>query len=158
MQFKFFAVPASGDDTAGDDLNRFLRSQKVVGVTREWALVDNRAWWFFCVETVAGAAAVSAAGDGRRRPDYKEILSPEDFAVYVALRDVRRKLADREAVPVFTVCTNEQLAEIARRRPASLGELAAIDGIGESRLHKYGEHLLGAVTMPVADGGHEKSG
>jgi superfamily II DNA helicase RecQ len=158
MQFKLFAVPASGNDPSEDDLNRYLRSQRVVSVRSEWALVDGRAWWFFCVETIAGIAAASASGEVRRRPDYKEILSPADFALYVALRDLRRKLADREAVPVFTVCTNEQLAEIARRRPASLGALSAVEGIGESRLRKYGEQIVGVVMTALADGGHEEGG
>lgn len=38
--------------------------------------------------------------------DYKEILSEDDFAVFVRLRDARKELAGKEAIPV-TVCCND---------------------------------------------------
>ena len=47
--------------------------------------------------------------------DYKEILKSEDFAVFARLRDLRKEIAQAEAVPVYTVFTNEQLAQLVDR-------------------------------------------
>ena len=54
-------------------------------------------------------------------------------------------------MPVYTVFTNEQLAEIARRGVQSRADLAKIEGIGEARLNKYGEAVLKVVAAPAKD-------
>jgi superfamily II DNA helicase RecQ len=149
MEFKTFAVSALGGDPAEEELNRYLRSHRVLAVRKEWATVDGRPYWLFCVETLAGAA-VGEKNAGRRRVDYKELLSPEDFAVFVALRDLRKTIADAEAVPVFTIFTNEHLAEIARRRPASVKELGEIDGVGPARSGKYGQAVVRLLAERAA--------
>ncbi len=41
---------------------------------------------------------------------------------------------------------NEQLAGLAKRRPANRAELTAIDGIGEGRADKYGETVIAIVA------------
>jgi len=51
-------------------------------------------------------------------------------------------------VPVYTILTNEQLAEMARRNVSARADLAAINGIGEVKLEKYGARFL-AVDAPV---------
>lgn len=79
------------------------------------------------------------------RPDYKQILAPEDFAVFVRLRQWRKEAAEEEGVPLYTIFTNEQLAEMARRRPQTKAELGSIDGVGEARLGKYGEAVLALI-------------
>ena len=72
--------------------------------------------------------------DGRKNKiDYKEVLSEQDFAVYSTLRDIRKKIADTEGVPVYTILTNEQLAEIVRRKITSKNALSAIQGIGDKK-------------------------
>jgi ATP-dependent DNA helicase RecQ len=38
------------------------------------------------------------------------------------------------------------LREIATRRPATLAELSAVSGIGETKLARYGEQVLAALT------------
>lgn len=77
--------------------------------------------------------------------DYKEVLDEPDFRVYAALRDLRKKLADQEGVPVYAVFTNEQLAEMARRRTGSDAQLSEIPGVGESRVKKYGELFIDLI-------------
>jgi hypothetical protein len=44
----------------------------------------------------------------KSKADYKEILSPEDFSLFSKLREIRKKLAGDNGLPVYAVRTNEQ--------------------------------------------------
>lgn len=91
------------------------------------------------------------AGEGRggkQRVDYKEVLSPEDFALFARLRDWRKATAEQEGIPVYAVLTNEQLATMATQRPDSLAGLKEIDGLGEGKAGKYGAAVLDVVARP----------
>lgn len=147
MQYRVFAIPATGSPDLEEELNHFLRSHKVVSVQKTVEMIDGAPRWCFCVEYLEGGASGGNAGrsSGRsKRVDYKEVLSEEDFAVYARLRDVRKELAAKEAVPVYAVCTNEQLARMAQTRPDCLVSLKEIEGFGEAKASKYGEALLAA--------------
>jgi superfamily II DNA helicase RecQ len=78
--------------------------------------------------------------------DYKELLSEEEFALFRRLRDLRKSVAEAEGVPVYAICTNRQLADIARRKPSSMAELCTIEGIGEGKSVRYGERFLHAIA------------
>ncbi len=144
MQFKILAIPATGDHESEEELNRFLRGHRIVSVRQELVCEDPPRWCF-CMEYLDGGGSGSSKGKGKPRVDYKEVLSEEDFAVFARLRDVRKELAAAEAVPVYAVCTNEQLAEMAKGRAASLTDLKKIDGFGDAKADKYGEALLVAL-------------
>lgn len=146
MQFAFFSIPADGGAEILDELNLFLRAHRVVSVQKELTQRDVSPCWRLCVEYIEGPA-ISSRDAGRRgaRVDYREVLSEEDFAVFVRLREARKELAAVEGVPVYAVCTNEQLAEMARRRPATQVELKEIEGLGDAKAGKYGGAFLRAV-------------
>jgi superfamily II DNA helicase RecQ len=55
---------------------------------------------------------------------------------------LRKELAQTEAVPVYALFTNEQLAQMVQRRCRSRNDLAQIEGIGESKIDKYAERFL----------------
>jgi superfamily II DNA helicase RecQ len=135
MQFGFFSIPTDGDSVITEELNRFLRSHRVVSVQKELTQRDTSPCWRLCVEylDVSPNASGSQAKRGSRI-DYKEVLSGEDFAVFARLRDIRKEMAAAEGLPVYAVCTNEQLAEMATRRPTSLTELKEIEGLGEAKV------------------------
>lgn len=80
-----------------------------------------------------------------RTKDYKELLSPEDFAVFVKLRDLRKEIAQADAVPVYAIFTNEQLARMVETRVTSAAGLEAIAGVGDARIAKYGERFLACL-------------
>ena len=145
MQFRVFSVAATGDLDAEEEFNCFLRSHRVVSVQKQLVVEDGTAYWCFCVEFLLGPKPTERGSKKRLRVDYKEVLSEEDFAVFARLRDARKDLAAEEAVPVYAVCTNEQLAEMARRRAATMGDLKNIDGFGDAKADKYGESLLAAM-------------
>ena len=155
MQFKILAIPATGDHEAEEELNRFLRSHRAVSVQRELVQNDSGGFWCFCIEYLLGSPPSAEKGGGRRRVDYKEVLSEEDFGLFAQLRDVRKQVAASEAIPVYAVCTNEHLAEMAKARPTSPSDLKKIDGFGEAKAEKYGEILLRTIEMaaPRQSGG-----
>jgi superfamily II DNA helicase RecQ len=78
--------------------------------------------------------------------DYKEILSAADFSLFSKLRETRKKLAEENGLPVYAVCTNEQLAEIAKRKPKSLAECMQIEGIGQGKADKFVPALLECIN------------
>lgn len=117
LAFKFSTIPLRDVSSAESELNAFLGSHRVLGVDRQ--LVDRGAnsFWTLCVEYLPGAAGAAAPSfDKKGRIDYREVLPPEDFLVFVKLRDLRKQMAQTEAVPVYTIFTNDQLAEMVRRR------------------------------------------
>jgi len=62
------------------------------------------------------------------------------------LRAWRRSRAQSDGVPAFVVFTNRALEAIASRRPGSLAELAQVPGVGERKLERYGEEVLGVLA------------
>jgi len=158
VQFKILSIPATGDVYAEEELNRFLRSHRAVSVQRELVQSGTAAYWCFCIEHLPGSAGSDETGGRRRRVDYKEVLSEADFAVFARLRDVRKELAASEAVPVYAIATNEQLAEMARARSATAADLKKIDGFGEAKAEKYGETFLAVIReFDQAEGGEKNA-
>jgi superfamily II DNA helicase RecQ len=128
----------------------------------EWVAAGEDSFQAFCVDYLEGAKG-SAPGDrntgaGGRRIDYREILPPEQFALFARLRDVRKEIAEADGVPVFTVFTNEQLAEIVKRGCRTVPDLRRIDGIGEARAGRHGERILKELAQAAdAPKGPEKN-
>jgi ATP-dependent DNA helicase UvrD/PcrA len=70
---------------------------------------------------------------------------PDDPA-FAALRDWRLQRSRSDDVPAYVVFHNATLAEIAERGPSSLAELAAVPGVGPSKLERYGEEVLAVLA------------
>ena len=154
MAFHLFQFPLPGAADLGE-LNRCLAAHRVVAVNQHVVpAVGGGATLVFVVQTVDGA--VKAAANQTSKIDYKQELSAEDFAVFNRLREERKKLAEAEGVPAYAVLTNEQLAELARQRPRTLAELAALPGLGCARLEKHGAQLLALLhpAAPAAEPSH----
>jgi DNA helicase-2/ATP-dependent DNA helicase PcrA len=68
-----------------------------------------------------------------------------DDPTYVALKEWRLKRSKRDEVPAYVVFHNSTLAEIAARRPSTIGELASVPGVGPAKLERYGSEVLAAL-------------
>mgnify|MGYP000489328842 CR=1 FL=1 len=69
-----------------------------------------------------------------------EVVVAED-----ALRAWRLERCRADKVSAFIVASNALLRAIATRRPATLEELASIDGIGPTKLDFYGDEILAVL-------------
>ena len=147
MAYRVFTISVRDEGSAAADLNGFLRSRRVLSVDRRWVDQGSESFWSFCVDYLesSGGAAGGAAG-GRngtnRKVDYREVLSPEDFAAFARLREARKEIAQADAVPVYTIFTNEQLAQMVQVRATTKAALEQVAGVGDARIEKYGERML----------------
>jgi ATP-dependent DNA helicase RecQ len=66
-----------------------------------------------------------------------------------SLRRWRLETARAAGVPAYVVFHDSTLAAIAAARPRSLTELIRVNGVGESKLRKYGEELLEVLRTPA---------
>ena len=84
-----------------------------------------------------GAASAGGAG------------APEgaDAEIFESLRRLRMRLAKEQNLPPYVIFHDATLREMALRRPASLPEMAAISGVGETKLKRYGPDFLRALSQ-----------
>jgi DNA helicase II / ATP-dependent DNA helicase PcrA len=62
------------------------------------------------------------------------------------LRAWRRDQAQAQGKPAYTIFNDRTLAALAERRPSSRAELLTVDGIGPSKLDRYGDELLALLA------------
>ena len=72
----------------------------------------------------------------------KELAAPELFD---HLRHLRKEIATREHVPPYVVFSDATLKDMCRVQPATLDEMLDVKGIGEMKLHKYGQEFLDCI-------------
>ena len=71
--------------------------------------------------------------------------NPSGDPLFEALRTKRRELALEASVPPYVIFHDSVLREMANLRPASLGAMGRITGVGTRKLEAYGEAFLAVV-------------
>lgn len=146
MQFKTFTIPIGDSGAATEELNRFLRGQKVLEVEKHFMHNDQGATWCFCVKYIETNTTTTATNSTNTKPDYKMLLDETAFAVFSKLRESRKKIAVEEALPAFAIFTDEELSNIAQLKPPSPTAMRGIKGIGEKKVERYAERLLAVLS------------
>ena len=72
--------------------------------------------------------------------------------LYEALRTWRRDRAKEAAIPPYVIFHDSTLRAVAAALPGSLSALARIEGVGETKLARYGESLLTALAEAQGGG------
>ena len=148
IQYAVFKIPVYHDSIEQEELNRFLRGHKIIQTRKEIVILGENIFWSFLVEYLENQSK-NENGNVKPKVDYKEILSTEDFSLFSKLREIRKKLAEENGLPVYAVFTNEQLAEFAKRRPCNITECMKIDGIGQAKADKYLSAILLCLNSNV---------
>jgi ATP-dependent DNA helicase RecQ len=69
-----------------------------------------------------------------------------DGELYLALKTLRRSLAEARGVPAYIVFSDATLVALAERRPRTEAELLEIPGVGPKKLELYGAPFLAVLT------------
>jgi superfamily II DNA helicase RecQ len=143
MRFHFFTVEALTPAAGEAELNAFCTQHRIASVDKQFVDQGAHSYWLFCLTIVnSDGAERSSSGGKRGRVDYREVLSETDFAVFADLRDLRKRMAEQEGVPMYALFTNEKLAEMVTRRATTIAALGEIDGVGKARIEKYGKYFV----------------
>ena len=86
---------------------------------------------------------------GRSKPA-RESAPPEgDHLLWEALRRRRRELAETQSVPPYVIFHDASLKQMLEQCPRTLDEFAAIPGVGEKKLRRYGQTFLDVIIAHV---------
>src|SRR5690349_4207475 len=93
----------------------------------------------------AGAGAGSGAGAAAGRPATVD-LPPEAEPVFERLRAWRTSVAKELGMPPYVIFHDSTLRLIAASPPSTLDELRQVNGVGATKLDKYGQAILDVLA------------
>ncbi|GAA0204759.1 DNA helicase RecQ [Actinomadura yumaensis] len=100
------------------------------------------------IEVRRAPVRASSSSSGRRdrtgegRNAALETMDADVRARFEALRAWRRERASEQHVPPYVIFQDKTLLEIAQAEPGDLTALAALPGVGQSKLDRYGKGVL----------------
>jgi ATP-dependent DNA helicase RecQ len=90
---------------------------------------------------------------GRRRRDSQLVtgggslgIEAHEQPLWDALRALRAQLAKQHGVPAYVIFHDATLLAMLRAQPSDEDELAAISGVGEAKLKRYGRDFLAVIN------------
>ena len=99
--------------------------------------------------SVAGVATARSAHD-RSRSAAASDLDPVGLATFDALKAWRTTQARAADVPPHVIFHDRVLLEVAASRPRTSTDLLAVSGIGEVKVKRFGDEILGIVAEHAA--------
>lgn len=145
MQVRILTVPLGDPGSALQELNAFLAGHRVLDMQQQFYQNEQGAGWSFCIrylQTVSGGA-----GPPKAKVDYRQVLGEDEFIRFARLRDVRRAIAQQEAIPAYAVFTDEELAGIAQLSEITVAALVTVKGVGEKKAARYGQQIVSGMQQ-----------
>ncbi len=75
------------------------------------------------------------------------LTSQADQTLYTSLRVARGALAKSQNVAAYVIFHDKTLIELAKKKPSTLEAMLDINGIGETKLKRYGQPLLDVINQ-----------
>jgi DNA helicase-2/ATP-dependent DNA helicase PcrA len=119
-----------------------------VTLTLSWALARNpgqarRRKPSRFLDDLREPNAVRASGAPKRA---KVVPKSADAAAFGRLRAWRKRQAEAQGVPAYVVFSDATLVAIADRAPGDTGALAAVPGVGPTKLERYADPVLAVLA------------
>ncbi len=140
MQIKLFTIPVGDGGTALEEMNRFLRGNKILEVHDQLISNENGAYWCFCVRYIE--RTLNTVSNDKVKVDYRKILDDETFKKFSKLREIRKKVAADDGIPAFAVFTDEELAGMAKLDRITEKNMLLIKGIGDKKIERFAKHFI----------------
>ena len=91
-------------------------------------------------------ARVRERAKSKGKRDRSVVHGPHDEGLFEHLRALRKRLADEQGVPPYVVFGDASLVHMARDKPLDEDAFLAINGVGETKLERYGNDFLDAIA------------
>lgn len=143
VQYKIIAVSTLDSEKGENELNAFLRTNKIVDVEKHLISTTHTPYWSFCVSYITQTSSLAQTNAIKKeKVDYKNVLDETSFLRFTKYREIRRNLAQSEAVPAYAIFTDEELAELAKTAVLTKSAMLKINGIGEKKVEKYAQYFI----------------
>ena len=88
QKYHFFTIPVHGNGDEAAGLNEFLASHRIVSVDRHFVSNSTNSLWAVCIafDDSAEPRTVRNSMIKRGKTDFRDLLSPPEFAVFARLR------------------------------------------------------------------------
>ena len=96
------------------------------------------------VTSRADSSSKSAASDGPALGSYAP--DDENETLFQKLRELRLSIARENSLPPYMVFNDRTLRDMARLRPITDAQYLAVNGVGDSKLAKYGKRFMEAIA------------
>ncbi|MCG8383727.1 MAG: DNA helicase RecQ [Gammaproteobacteria bacterium] len=84
---------------------------------------------------------------GTRKARTKHNIAEQDKALWDALRECRKALADKQSVPPYVIFHDATLMEMLRYRPLDASQMLAISGVGAAKMERYGDAFIEVIRQ-----------
>lgn len=74
-----------------------------------------------------------------------------DATLVKLLKDLRKKVANKQGVPPFAVFQDPSLDDMALKYPINLEELSTVHGVGEGKARKFGKEFVALISNYVTE-------
>ena len=98
-----------------------------------------------------GAYSDGSATKGVSAPDAL-LETSADVDLYEKLKELRKKIATKEAVPAYIIFSDASLRDMCRKKPVSLTQFSAVKGAGAVKLEKYGGAFVQVIRENLRGG------
>ncbi|SKA85313.1 HRDC domain-containing protein [Thiothrix eikelboomii] len=149
MKLKFFSINALEPEADQEAVDTFCASHRLIAIDKRFVEQPAYCYWSICItylDVSSSPKKLAETINKREQIDYRDRLNEADFAVFTKLRDLRKSLAETEGVPVYSIFTNAQLAEMVTERVKTQTALAALSGVGIAKLERYGKPFLNLLN------------
>jgi ATP-dependent DNA helicase RecQ len=124
---------------------------------------DGNGVRFFASSTAPASSALDITGYGTWRvtdAGRRVLKGAERITLRNSSPDAKRpgrrpiprpELAKEQRVAAYVAFADKTLIEVARRKPRTAVEIAAVQGVGEAKLRQYGDIFLDVIRQHGAD-------
>ena len=151
MRVKHFQIRLTNEYLQADEdsLNEFLKTVVVKKTTPQFVIVGQTTYW----SVLVFYDDISSLENHRNEKTVIDIstLTEEERTRYEALRIWRNDLARRQVLSSFIIASNAELAAIAKLNPTTVEELHKVKGMGDKKISKYGEEIIGLLNSEITN-------
>ncbi|MFT7580231.1 MAG: hypothetical protein ACI9MR_001900 [Myxococcota bacterium] len=143
MPLQIVTLPMNDTSVGFDDkaLNEAVGTGPVEAVASHVVKVNGRPHLVLVLQESSIATA--------KRPNWRKMLSDDDFERFEALRHWRNEKAAQLGRAAYLLASNQMLADLARARPVDREGMLAIKGIGSGKVEAHGVEILETLAKPV---------
>ena len=134
MQIKFFTIPGTGCHLTEEELNKFLRSHRILNVDKSFN-PGNGGYWTLCIEYMDIESLATVPGK-RETKDLTLDLNDEEKKRFEKYRQIRLGLSRERKIKAFEIFSNNELA-ILSKLPVIDASITELEGVKPEHIKDY---------------------